>query len=303
MTIQVFPYLFLLFYFHSHIDIAHAHLCESRNNVPSPLGFLNQLSQVQKGDNVTGVRELKKHLSYLGYLNYNNTYSNDQKKEHENIFDDSLETALKKYQKFYHLNITGVLDDSTITKMCQPRCGMPDFFNPNNSLPFRTISHYTFFPGNPKWQKKTLAYAFDWNVKEEAKPPLEHALKEWSSVTPFKFYYVKNVSRAEIKFSFMSGDHGDGYPFGDPRGGLGHGFAPPDGRVHFDVNQNWSWAGKRNAFDMKTAGLHELGHVLGLGHSTIVEAIMYPSVHPGERKKLHKDDINGIKALYKLRGK
>ncbi|CAA0826647.1 Matrixin family protein [Striga hermonthica] len=75
------------------------------------------------------------------------------------------------------------------------------------------ISRYSFHQGNPKWRRETLSYAFDWNVPNAAKPPLESALKEWQSSTHFKFYPAKKFSRADIKLSFMSGDHGDGHPF------------------------------------------------------------------------------------------
>ncbi|KAI3464040.1 hypothetical protein Pfo_020703 [Paulownia fortunei] len=296
LSLSFFPYIFLVSF---HFYITHAHLSESSNKVSSPLEFLNLFSGVQKGDHLEGVHELKKHLSYLGYLNYN-TYQDDQRRENENIFDDYLKFALKNYQKFYNLNITGVLDANTIVKMHEPRCGLPDFYNPSKSvIPFHMTSHYSFFPGHPKWRKRNLKYAFNRNVKEEVKPSLEHALKEWTSSTPFKFSRVSNLSQADIRISFMRGYHGDGHPFGGPDAGLAHTFAPPDGRVHFDAAQNWSTNVERNAYDIQTVGLHELGHALGLGHSRIEKAVMYPIIYQGERKGLHEDDIKGIKTLYK----
>ncbi|XP_012846816.1 PREDICTED: metalloendoproteinase 1-like [Erythranthe guttata] len=197
---------------------------------------------MRKGDNVNGVYELKKYLSYLGYLN-DNRHSNDQNQEHKNIFDDSLEIALRRYQEFYGLKTTGFLDASTITNMLQPRCGVPDLFtNPNKNPPFHTISHYSLLPGNPKWYWKNLSYSFDRNVNRAARVPLQRAFKEWESVTPFKFYYIKNISLADIQISFERGDHGDGYPFRGTIDVVAHTFPPPDGRVHFDVHQNWSLA-------------------------------------------------------------
>lgn len=233
-------------------------------------------------------------------MNYD-IYSDDHRHESENIFDDSLELALEKYQEFYNLNITGILDPDTISKMREPRCGLPDFYNPNkSSILFHMISHYSFFPGHPKWRRKKLKYAYNRNVKEEAKPPLEHALKQWASSTPFRFSRVSSLNQADIRISFMRGYHGDGHPFIGPDAGLAHTFAPPDGRVHFDAAQNWSSNVEKEAYDIQTVGLHELGHALGLGHSRSKKAVMYPIVNPGERKGLHEDDIKGIKALYKL---
>ncbi|KAL7153395.1 hypothetical protein ABFS83_04G165900 [Erythranthe nasuta] len=302
MAFQVFSYIFILFCLHSHI--AQSHLYEPNNIIPTPSTFLHRLSVgMRKGDNVNGVYELKKYLSYLGYLDYDR-HSNDQNQEHKNIFDNSLEIALIRYQEFYGLKTTGFLDASTITNMLQPRCGVPDLFtNVNKDPPFHTISHYSSLPGNPKWYRKNLSYSFDRNINRAARVPLQRAFKEWASVTPFKFYYIKNISLADIHISFERGDHGDGYPFRGTIDVVAHTFPPPDGRVHFDAHQNWSLGGNiinGNTIDLQTVALHELGHALGLDHSMIFKAVMFPTIYQGERKGIHKDDIDGIKKLYNL---
>ena len=43
--------------------------------------------------------------------------------------------------------------------------------------------------------------------------------------------------------------------------------------------------------------LHENGHVAGLGHSTDINAVMYPSYQTA-RCALAQDDKNGLAALY-----
>lgn len=45
-----------------------------------------------------------------------------------------------------------------------------------------------------------------------------------------------------------------------------------------------------------------MGHALGLDHSNVEEAIMYPS-YKSEFKGLHEDDRKGIQSLYGPRGK
>jgi len=50
-------------------------------------------------------------------------------------------------------------------------------------------------------------------------------------------------------------------------------------------------------YDAETVYLHENGHVAGLGHSGVDGAVMEP-YYEGVRRSLHRDDIDGISALY-----
>ena len=52
----------------------------------------------------------------------------------------------------------------------------------------------------------------------------------------------------------------------------------------------------RAEFDFRRVALHELGHVLGLGHDNSKPAIMNPSI--GNLSQLQQDDIDGVNTLY-----
>ena len=125
-------------------------------------------------------------------------------------------------------------------------------------------------------------------------------------------------SGAAVGASDLNGGHlGDirvaAFPFvNDPPGKntLAHGFGPLTqeqnssvgtigGDIHFDTLDTWVDDPNDTmvGFDFFTVALHELGHALGLGHSTVVGSVM-EATHAGTRRMLTADDIAGIQALY-----
>lgn len=73
------------------------------------------------------------------------------------------------------------------------------------------------------------------------------------------------------------------------------------GTDEFDMaidNRNFTWtSGCSGMYNLQTVYLHELGHALGLGHSSDPNAVMYAYYH-GALCNLTQDDINGVTALY-----
>jgi hypothetical protein len=73
-------------------------------------------------------------------------------------------------------------------------------------------------------------------------------------------------------------------------------------RIRFCDNWNWddgpgSIIGR---FDIQSVMCHEYGHALGLGHSTVGQATMAPSVGQGSTslRSIHTDDTAGIQCIY-----
>lgn len=66
-------------------------------------------------------------------------------------------------------------------------------------------------------------------------------------------------------------------------------------------NRNFTWSvtctDVSGQYDLQTVYLHELGHALGLGHSSDAQAVMY-AYYTGARCALSQDDIDGVSALY-----
>ena len=65
-------------------------------------------------------------------------------------------------------------------------------------------------------------------------------------------------------------------------------------------NDGWDGCGFYESFaNLAEVATHELGHVLGLGHSTDATATMYPTAHfDGRGASLTADDESGLRAIY-----
>lgn len=95
------------------------------------------------------------------------------------------------------------------------------------------------------------------------------------------------------------------YPFDGPGGIIAHAYYPSRGFIHFDDDehftelggvQGWWWNSRQSRSLLYTA-VHEIGHALGLAHSNVQGAVMWPLARNG-RPVLHQDDIDGINSLY-----
>lgn len=252
---------------------------------------MNKLSipintKFEKNSSNKDIFNVQKYLEKFGYL----TSSID------GVFGDRTEAALKKYQKFNHLDETGNLNEETIRQILLPRCGYSD--NSNGLSEFRV-------QGN-KWGKNNLTYKlinFTPDLSEgDTLSAIASAFSIWSKVIPLTFTEV-NDDEADILIEFAKGNHGDEKPFDGIGNVLAHAYPPPPnngnptGDVHFDDSETWVMNEFTTGIDLITVAAHELGHSLGLHHSDNKDSLMYPS-YSGIHRFLHEDDINGIQSIY-----
>lgn len=111
----------------------------------------------------------------------------------------------------------------------------------------------------------------------------------------------------------VAGDQQGDARFGDiriggyaqPSGQLAFAYLPPPanggtnaGDIFFNTSQSWRIDG--TTFDLETVAVHEFGHALGLDHSTVAAAAMWPA-YTGTKQVLASDDIGGIRGIYDTR--
>lgn len=139
-------------------------------------------------------------------------------------------------------------------------------------------------------------------IQEKIRRDLYDAFSVWQKSSVLTFAEVTD-NQPDILVEFHRMAHKDGYPFDGPGATLAHAFYPKSGIVHFDDDESW-YFGKYesrnqlgvNLFD---TAVHELGHTLGLAHSLVPDAIMFPVMRHDERyNELKKDEIDGIKLVY-----
>lgn len=117
---------------------------------------------------------------------------------------------------------------------------------------------------------------------------LSRAFDAWSAVTDLKFTKI-NSGEADIEIKFVESSHGCQKPFDGPYGVLAHASM---NYAHFDDSENWSTQMNRHVVNLYSIAVHEIGHSLGLGHSTYKGSMMFPSYDPSDViTELHSDDI------------
>lgn len=192
------------------------------------------------------------------------------------------------------------LPNISSTPGAEPEYRYDDLPSPTNEdaaiSKFRAIS---------KWDKADITYFFINGTSklqgDSEREVVKQAFALWAQETPLTFTEITDQASADMVIGWASGDHGDGDPFDGPGDVLAHASFPnpyDNSQVflHFDDDERWVNSDLDNV-DLLTVAAHEIGHTLGLAHSSDPSALMYPS-YSGPHRSLGADDVEGVQSLY-----
>ncbi|MEM7158209.1 MAG: matrixin family metalloprotease [Myxococcota bacterium] len=208
--------------------------------------------------------------------------------------EPDVEKALRVYQQRNALPATGVLDDVTVERMSAPRCGNHDLLNAR-------ADERVWFHSTVSYAITEPSHSISSDMVDDA---IEEAFRLWADASPFTFEKRELHEEPDIWIGFETGSHGDGFPFGGRDGDLAHSLIPATtvtqpARIHFDDARDWTidLPVPDGKFDLVTVAAHEIGHCLGLEHSSVEGALMFPC-YRGQRRTVTGEDAQRVRGLY-----
>jgi hypothetical protein len=227
------------------------------------------------GEEVTRLQRL---LIDLGYLHHSERYELDGMDTGHAVsavrslgeFDQATALALGAFQQGQGLEASQVLDEATFAVMNQVFCRA----TASESQP-RQVYSYQILNTHPDLPGAELPRA------------IEQAFAIWSVHTPLAFVPAMTGSDPDITFRFA------------PIQGLGNAI------IEFNENVRWRLGpqvgGLSSSYDFISVAVHEIGHKLGLNHtspavpgSVMNETIGNSTLH----RFLHAIDIERIRAIF-----
>ena len=246
------------------------------------------------GEQKKGLDDVQKFLTRFGYLQIG-TFKSGQ-------LDSLTSDALRKYQERNGLRATGEFDSATRDQMTTHRCAHPD------------VQDGVAFVTRCAWDRRRLTFAFNNGTNDVAGQAefqaVRNAFQTWAATVSITFAEVGVGANPDILIDWRDANDPDLSMVG---GTLAHADFPPGCGVvtnnlpkpiHFDDSEHmWSVGAVANAFDVETVALHEIGHILGLQHTTVAGAVMFPTVSSNSTLRvLQPDDVGGIRSLYPTAG-
>lgn len=205
-------------------------------------------------------------------------------------------TAIRELQQRRGLEITGVLDRSTVRAIMAPRCGCPDFVDPTNPEHAGYLRLQAAIAAG-RWNKAVVT----WRIVKYLKgfqstqdDIIAAACQSWMDVSGIILKQAPANANPDIVISSGRTRRDD---FDGPGGTLAWAYLPQGNdaqlQLKFDESESWN-----SDILMENVACHELGHILGLDHSNQQSALMAPYYNPQVATPQPRDDIPRIQKLY-----
>jgi len=120
------------------------------------------------------------------------------------------------------------------------------------------------------------------------------AFARWAQFVPLTFVPApSSATKADIHIRFMTMDPtNDAYAFTNM---IADGLSLSSGLINITFNDYYPWNSDDRLFNY--TAIHEIGHALGMSHSKVEEAIMFP-FYDAKIRPIHPDDQAGIHGIY-----
>ncbi|XP_065664899.1 matrix metalloproteinase-2-like isoform X2 [Hydra vulgaris] len=247
-------------------------------------------------------KDFQHYLPMSGYLNL-------KEPQLKLILDkNSTKISHQVLPMFGYIPETAVLNKKTTTITANVLLATPD----KSRLHDTRVRRYT--AQGSKWKKSDLTWKLlnqnnDNLSRSQVEDTLQQAFARWEAVTNLRFHKLEKNSNeyADIDVSFVyrfQQQQRDPTLFYGAGNVLAHGYYPNNnkgisGDLHF-YDETQFTLGTTKGINLLWVAVHEIGHCIGLEHSSVENSIMYPRYkgYMGENFTLSKDDILGIQSIY-----
>ncbi|MED6106237.1 hypothetical protein PIB30_003196 [Stylosanthes scabra] len=261
-------------------------------------------------EKIDGLHFLKEYLNDYGYIQENDSYTD--------LMDSDTVSAIRSYQTFFNLPVTGNLSYETVEQLLLFRCAVPDVNFTYNLSPSNNVS----WPKGKNWfsNRTNLTYGFlpENDIPDNFTEVFRDSFQRWSEaiseVVNLTFMETR-YDDADIKIGFYTFNSKTvgGEVVGTSLIELASNDGGDDvavGNMLLDVTKYWALPNdtlKLNSttleygvIDLDDVVMHHIGHLLGLSHSSHNESVMYPYILPENQRKvqLSHDDKQQINQVY-----
>lgn len=186
----------------------------------------------------------------------------------------------------------------------------------------RSVTNSRYYLKRIIWDKRILSYSLFGNLAaknqtslKSVRHSLREAFDEWQNNSCFRFVDQTPSILSDIKIIFTN-DQYSSKLVTDPfsinyahqncerrlKGRAGHAFfryhKKFPAQIHLNNEIFWMESRPSGAISLKTVLLHEIGHVLGLFHSDMIDSVMYEYVFTNEIKKVNPVDKHDLNLIY-----